>query len=724
MLSFPSALSTELRKGSTDLKYLIKLERRLIASPYTLSYLYYSGTDCTVYDNDAGVNVDVRGSLLSDITINEMMNIKNHTSSVGGFSIDLIDLGAANVSDFFTTYDIYNRPIEIWLITDTNTTVDGALLYSGLCGVPTHNSTTISLPIENSTYTVNTNLGESVISEADKVQRDVPPSSLGLVKPIIYGDRISNIGHTTPATNNFSKNTNFSKCIDMADDLNWSSGSIGTRTKNWYVARHECKSIDEVWTYDTDIKDFAKLSAFTTVQNDSNGCVISHTNRVDRYAYLYPSEVPSDRKVTVNGGTITNESNMVDMDSTTYGTIAAQDVSDVSEVKSAQIDVTFDNNAFYEKFENADITAIAVYVKTNYSHQGSSGNEEVDIIGYDGIFGSGPDYEIDIRSWTNDTLFNEQAFTTTTKSATQPTIRFRIKSGYGYGTFPTRELKIYGMFVRVTYTPLDDHDIYFGGKGRKDDGSGTITGSADSLIQYPSHIAEDIARNYMGLATAKIDTTAFDNVHTELTTSYKLATTINKSLDSKRFLENLGFQSKSIYSFNALNKLSADTFYASPTSDITGIALKDIASISFSKISLSDIVNKLYINYNYDAKKNTKQLSRSYDVSDTGSQDRYNTVSEKSIDASFISDDTTAGLLADHWCKDASDSFWSLPRNIIDCDFNGNDKDFMSLEISDVVEFDLDSYKKIYGESWSGKQFKITSIRKNLKNINIKAIEL
>jgi len=727
MLSFPTALTTELKNDSKSLKYFIKLQRKLIASPYTESYVYFTNDDCTVYDDDASANVTAIGSLAGNISISDRIDIKSHTSSVGGFSIELIDLSHANISDMFATYDIYNRPVEIWVITDTNTTADGCLLYKGICGIPTYTPTQISLPIENSTYAVNLEMGSALIAQADKVQRDVPTDSLGKVKPIIYGDHVSNIGHTTTSTNNFSKNTNFTKAIDMGDDLNWSSGSIGTRTKNWYVSKHECKSIDEIWAYDTDLKDFTKLTAFNTVQNDATRCVVSHTNRIDRYAYFYPTEVPSSRKVVVNGGAVSNEANMVDMDLSTYGSISAQDVEDVSDVKSAQIDITFENNIFYEKFENADVTGIDVYVKTNYSHQGSSGNEVVDIIGYNGIFGSSPNYEIDIRGWTNDSTFNTQAFSDTNKGSTQPTIRFKIASAYGGVSYPTRELKIYGMFIRVKYTPKDDHDIYFGGTGIKDDGSGTVTGSAGALIENPSHIAEHIARTYMGLATGNIDTTSFDNVNTELTSNYKLAFGINKSINSKNLLEKIGHQGKSFFRFNAVNKLSADTFYASNSADIDDITLNHILSINFSKISLKDLVNKLFLNYHNDGRKNNLQLSRSYDTANTGSQARYNVVNEKIINADFIKTDTAAGLLADHWVKDSADSFWSFPRNMIDVELITSRKNFLGLEVADIIEFDdssLDSYKKLYGVSFSSKEFKIISINKNLESVKIEAIEV
>ena len=126
MLSFPTSLTNEIARDSSNLKYLVKLEKRLIASPYTTSFIYFSNDDCTVYDDDASANVDVLGSLQSDIRISERIDIKTHVSSVGGFSIKLVALNHANISDIFLTHDIFNRPVEIWLLDKTNITSYGS----------------------------------------------------------------------------------------------------------------------------------------------------------------------------------------------------------------------------------------------------------------------------------------------------------------------------------------------------------------------------------------------------------------------------------------------------------------------------------------------------------------------------------------------------------------------------------------------------------------------
>ena len=734
MLSFPTSLTNEIARDSSDLKYLVKLERRLIASPYTTSFIYFSNDDCTVYDDDEGEDVTVFGSLQSDIKISERIDIKTHVSSVGGFSIKLIDLGHANVSDIFATHDIFNRPVEIFLLDKTNDTSNGSLLYKGICGVPTYTQNSITLPIENSTSNVNLELGQDKITSADKIETDVPPGSLGKVKTIIYGDHVTNINNTTVANANFSKTTNLVPCIDMGEHRTIASGGAITKHSNWYIAGHECKSVDEMWVNDEDTGELAQIKTFTTT-NTSSKCTVQFDTLGSRYLYVYPINHLTTDTDTLTGesGSISNPDNALDFDLSTFVTLSVQDVEDISQRQLAQIELGFPMVIENSGIPNSNITDVKLYVRSNYSHQGSSGNEVVEIINFDNFFGSGGS-NLDIRGFTNDSVFNiaQSIANPTSGNPTGfnigSTIKFRIRSGYGGVNFPNRILKIYGCYQRIEYTPLNRHNAFFGGVGRKDDSSGTITGSANSALENPSHIAEDIARNYLSLSTNNIDTTSFDNVNTELTSNYKLSFYVDSEINSKKLLEKIAFQGKSFFRFNSQNKLSADTFFASPTVNLDSIVLDEIIKISFSKITLRDLVNKLFLNYHFDGnKKALKQLTRSYDTANTGSQARYNVVNEKVINADYIALETTAGLLADHWVKDSSDSFWSLPRNIIDVEFITSRKNFLALEVSDVIQFDhnsLDTYKKIYGSSFNGKKFKITDITKNLKSVKVKAIEV
>jgi hypothetical protein len=108
----------------------------------------------------------------------------------------------------------------------------------------------------------------------------------------------------------------------------------------------------------------------------------------------------------------------------------------------------------------------------------------------------------------------------------------------------------------------------------------------------------------------------------------------------------------------------------------------------------------------------------------------------KDLKADFIRDDTAVGLLADHWCKDDADSFWSVKRDIIEFNVATNRgidfwattfKPLLLLELLDIIELDdadYDSILKCNGASWSGKQFKIFYIERHKLGMKIKAFSV
>ena len=89
----------------------------------------------------------------------------------------------------------------------------------------------------------------------------------------------------------------------------------------------------------------------------------------------------------------------------------------------------------------------------------------------------------------------------------------------------------------------------------------------------------------------------------------------------------------------------------------------------------------------------------------------------------MLNDTTTAGLLADHWCRNgATPAFRSDLVNFIEFDtsdfrgmnfwISGSFVPLIALAITDIIEFndaEFDGFLKCFGASWSGKQFKVIS---------------
>lgn len=93
------------------------------------------------------------------------------------------------------------------------------------------------------------------------------------------------------------------------------------------------------------------------------------------------------------------------------------------------------------------------------------------------------------------------------------------------------------------YVGTVGNEVYLTGKGRPDDTSGTVTGTASALIENPSHVIESLARSEFDIATASIDTADFDTAATSLA-NWKLAFQLLETTDGIKLLDQIGEQCK------------------------------------------------------------------------------------------------------------------------------------------------------------------------------------
>jgi hypothetical protein len=140
--------------------------------------------------------------------------------------------------------------------------------------------------------------------------------------------------------------------------------------------------------------------------------------------------------------------------------------------------------------------------------------------------------------------------------------------------------------------------------------------------------------------------------------------------NSKEVLDKLALQSKSFIWWDTNNEPSFDHFEAAYTTarEIKLDEIADIKQLKISKTKLSDIVNTFKLHYDHDEIDGIfrANVPREDDRATTGSQDIHNSEIQKDLEADYIVDATTAGLLADHWCKDDADSFWSTLHDVIE----------------------------------------------------------
>ncbi len=181
---------------------------------------------------------------------------------------------------------------------------------------------------------------------------------------------------------------------------------------------------------------------------------------------------------------------------------------------------------------------------------------------------------------------------------------------------PDKWAKIYNVCIIASHTLSDTTKITTSGQGHEDDGSGTVTGTPAKLIEIPSQCIESIARAEMSLATAEIDTAAFDTSGTELG-SWEFAFQLNEREGARAILHNLYRQCRSKGLWDEQDRLSIKTFDAGayfPVSgtdtpsgldvfDSTGTPASDavttnpIFDISIDRVGLDDVKNDFVLKY-------------------------------------------------------------------------------------------------------------------------------
>ena len=135
--------------------------------------------------------------------------------------------------------------------------------------------------------------------------------------------------------------------------------------------------------------------------------------------------------------------------------------------------------------------------------------------------------------------------------------------------------------------------------GKEDDGSGTITGTPNALIERPDHVFKDFLINVLGHASGDIDSTSFDASGTEYNTlGYLFAGAITQPEQARDVLARLAFQCRSWFFWDTAGKahLVLRELYAAPDK---GIGREQIiaGSLRLMRTSTEDIRNKISLHY-------------------------------------------------------------------------------------------------------------------------------
>jgi hypothetical protein len=717
MLTLSTNFENILKKtGSIQSRYIVKIARTH-SSTYVGSNFYFSDSSGDITDSGT---YPLRPILKSDINIIQKIDFREHKSSVGGFSIKLIDDG---LSDDLNTYWIYNREVKIYFgdasLSDLS---DYLLLYTGIVKDYSVDRNVITIKIENSTFTVQKELPQNYI---DGTESRFPfPDNLNKPKQLVYGDHIFYYGKQgTSLSVTHEQDNNLVKCIYL--------GKTAAGKNKYLIANHDLKKLNDVgyqtWMFDQQLQKYVKIdSSNVTYTLSGNDYYLEIDDIADCYFYdyRYPNGTVGE---SLNNGDWVNEDNAGDLDFSTY---AQSDLNSEFYGSGDYARMRIELGGTYTAYTGQTLTADKVYGKVDYSENTANGSSFTFKVGY--VIGSLSDCKSFTSSQLN--LLHTQA----SSYGQYPDIwvNHQLDTLGAIGDYSTA--KVFHVFQEIQYQITEGElgDIYVACQGRKAstdvaaEFSGIIAGD---LIEQPNHIAASILIDELGLTNIS---STFSDADSDYS-SWKIAPIIDGRINSKDFLEKLAFQSNAIIWWDANNVPAFDWFKSSYTTDYT-FKIDEIKGLpKLSKIKLSEIVNDLKLNFQKGGSGNLqKQITRVDDRANVGSQAKYNAVMEKVIDADFIADETTAGLLADHWCKDDTDSFWSVQRNIVELEtadirginyYNaGSFKPILTLELTDIIELDseFDSYLKCNGESWSGKQFKIFELERRRTGLKIKAFEV
>lgn len=736
MLTIPANMQTALKKNpNQEFRYIIKMGRSLIASPYTASNFYFSSnatfgalnvgiTDTSVYP--------VVPILLNEPQITENLDLRQHTSTVGGFSLDLDDnfkfQNPANAnalekfSDQLSKYNIYNKDLYIylWLPGLTNLQTECLAIYQGVVGDHTISGGRVNIKISNSTFTIQKELPQSILTDSDAADgASLPVYDKGKAKPIIYGNHRFYFGSITDAAmTTANQGNNLVRSLYLGIDL---SGK-----NRWLISNHEVESVDKIFAWDSTIQRYVNVGSFTVEQNTANGCIISTlTNPVLTDVWYGDGTVSSEANVAPGVWQNAAQANNKKTNDYASSIIAAGDAA----VTKAQIDIDF--SGYNPPVEDAKISTVRIYAKHWWSKGSALANADVNFRIYD----------IHIPNLTEAstiTITNVVSLAATEASVNAVvTIRHDRDPKTGANTETTA--RVYEIWKVITYTTPNFLPLFFSGMGRK--ASATVAGhfsglTENELLEIPAYIIDSIIYDELGQT---IDTASMQAVATEQA-SWKIAPVIDTQQNSKDIIDKIAKQAMSFVYWNATNKAAMDTFYAANTTDYI-FQTNDIQNRPLLyKSPLKDIVNDLVLKYKKDGNSGNLQsvITRIDDRAGIGSQAVYNAVLGLigGFSADFISDATTAGLLADHWVVNDADSFWSVLHNVIEfetVDLRGVNfwnagafKPILGLELTDIIELhsDWDAKIKLYGATWASKQFKIFSITRLPDSLKIKAMSL
>ncbi len=549
-----------------------------------------------------------------------------------------------------------NRDYEIRLFTEGVTTWAGSIPFSkGKIRDITHTDKQVTFKLQDQTQINNNILTPlNLITADDAVAGTVPDSSLNVPKPDIYGDLRSHINFYSDLSGRILADTDW----DPARTFR-ATEMIPIGEPYWFVADHVVKAPDSdegdaIWAWDPAL-DRTVEAGFSVFQNTSAGTIIARSG--SQYVD-YRLAIGID---VVDPGDWTDPENAVDNDVATDA--SAQILAGDGQGTKKVLELAFPPN---------DIASVdSVTLAVTYSRASLA----------TGVY--------ELYGWEDDTFqltasgSDGRFYLTVTKPTPSDGDLALVALWYEKvtGAATQGDIVASAVFLRVVYTNTDNLQLFYGGRGRTDDGlsSGNVIEDAADVMKS---VAEDI------LTITDIDTAAFTAAAAANDVDFAFGLTASQVKAGEVFAS-MGIQSRSLVWWKTDGTLTTkviDRTYTSSDAIVDYTEAKKPPKHFLT--SLNDLVTQstvLYANYRDGFTGTTAEIN------DTTARTKHSVTAAQSVDR-LEADKIGASASAVNY---NTANLRQFENRHIGIEFEGGKK-YMPLDIGDVVEFENVPYK-IFG---------------------------
>jgi hypothetical protein len=659
--------------------------------PILVARLYYG--DGTKYISVSNDDVQIDGErfigFVSGIpNITQAIDIDTHNPTVSKMTMEIDNLlfqPGKRFSDYIETIGagadlgFENRRADVRIYLDGITSFDNCfkILENGIIRDLPHDWESAQVIIEDGLELVMRELDDLVL-DADSPTGLLPDGSNGMLGPIIMGNHQLELGSTDPALIKFKRTHNFTPAIYL--------GLNDSGDHEWFLADHQMDAQADLYGFDTKINRMVRLTAFNVILNTSAGSIISHADGVDFYDYFYPNGTTT-QTFTQGTPTVTNRDRAANTIVDDYAQITCYDSVGASGTEDEYaFDVNFgawDNTDVLD----ADISEIKNYSLTDYTESPYSGTQIFDII-----------TSINIKGQTAAAyyLFSMSALTTQTQIASD--VNIHCAASYGAPIEEANVFKIYQIFKRIKYKPIEPRlALFSGGKGYEYgtwiNGRSTAEGftethadddDANELIENYAGVIEGILRNQLSRVDANIDRDSF-NIASNDVSGLLCSSALTATENSREWIRQHLADCKSFMWWNNDGTFKMQTIVDTYSASDRVINFDDVQDLKFDRTDANQLRTNVIVKYAWDG---SVFQAKTDAAQDTTAQTRYNVTAEETTlihESKTIRDETTANALRDFLL-----AFWKQPHNIA---LGTLDKSYLALDLGDVIEFENMPYK-------------------------------